>query len=299
MRAAIIGPGRLGTLLATALARAGHPPVAVAGGQPEARQRLAGLVAGLRPVDELAEAAARAQLLVCTVPDDAVRALADRLAAEDLVGEGHRVVHCAGSLGLDALRRCGLAGAGVAACHPAMTVPAGTTDPDALVGVAWAVTAPEADRRWAHGLVADLGGDPQDVDEAARVRYHAGLTVGSNAVGAAVALARQLLLSTGVPRPEAFLGPLVRASVDNVLARGASAITGPVVRGDAGTVARHVEALADDAPALAEGYRHLGRAVLAQVAPELSPEARAELARALGDDPTAQPGADRDPGGAR
>jgi predicted short-subunit dehydrogenase-like oxidoreductase (DUF2520 family) len=267
MRVAIIGPGRVGTLLAVALTRAGHRVVAVAGGSAAARDGLAGLVAGVRPEPDPARAIAAAELVV--------------LVVADALGPGHRLVHVAGSRGLDVLHRAALAGVGTAACHPAMTVPSGSTDPGLLVGVAWAVTAAPADRAWAHELVTGLGGDAHDLADDARGLYHAGLVVGANAVGAAVVLARRLLLAARVDDPRAFLGPLVEASVANALAHGGEALTGPVVRGDLGTVAGHLARLHEDLPELAESYRLLSRVILEQVRPGLDAETGRRLARLL------------------
>ncbi|GGI07766.1 Rossmann-like and DUF2520 domain-containing protein [Egicoccus halophilus] len=280
-RVAVVGPGRVGTLLAVALSRAGHRVVAVAGGSAAARERVGSLVAGVRPLASVTEAAARAQLLVLSVPDDAIEGVVRDLVRDDAIAPGQRVVHVAGARGLAPLDLARRAGAATAACHPAMTVSAGASDPELLHGTAWAVTAAAADRSWAHELVTDLGGDPLDVPEAARGLYHAGLSLGSNAVGAAVAAARQALLGAGIRQPERFLGPLAAASVTNVLDRGAAALTGPVVRGDAGTVARHLEVLHADLPALATTYRHLAAAVLAQATPGLDDDAVAALRAAL------------------
>lgn len=280
-RVAVIGPGRAGTLLALACIRAGYRVVAVGGGGAPSRERLTSLLAGVRSEPRPADAARRAQLVLLCVPDDALEDVVTELALEDALGDGSRVVHVAGSRGLAPLRRARLAGARVAACHPAMTLPAGSRDPEVLVGTAWAVTAAPDDRRWAHELVGDLGGDPHDVPDAARTLYHAGLVVGANAVGAVVSLARQLLLAARVEAPEAFLAPLVEASVANVLGHGAQALTGPVVRGDLGTVADHLDELHRDVPELAEAYRALSRVVLAQARPGLAPDVAARLSALL------------------
>jgi predicted short-subunit dehydrogenase-like oxidoreductase (DUF2520 family) len=125
--------------------------------------------------------------------------------------------------------------------------------------------------------VEAIGGDPHDVPDDRRVLYHAALTVGSNTVGAAVAVARSLLLAARVDDPRAFLDPLVAASVANVLADGASALTGPVVRGDVGTVRAHLQALDADLPDLGRAYRDLSRVLLGQVAPTLPPDVREAL----------------------
>jgi predicted short-subunit dehydrogenase-like oxidoreductase (DUF2520 family) len=276
-RAAIVGPGRVGTLLAVSLARAGWRPVAVAGGSVEARERIAALVTGCRPWEDAAEAVTGSDLVVLATPDDALEGVVTDLARRDVIVEGQRLVHVAGSAGLAPLHRAALAGARIAACHPAMTVPSGAVDPDLLVGVAWAVTAPAADRGWAHDLVASLGGDAYDVAEDVRGLYHAGLAIGSNTVAAAVVVARQLLLAARIDDPARFLGPLVERSVEGALTAGASALTGPVVRGDVGTVAGHLDALAADVPELRDAYRDLTRVLLGRIRSGLSAETAAEL----------------------
>ena len=170
--------------------------------------------------------------------------------------------------------------------HAAPTkVPGTPVDPDTFVGAAWAVTCAAADRPWAVDLVEATGGDAHVVSDDRRVLYHAGLTVGSNTVGAAVAVARQLLVAARVDDPGAFLGPLVEASVANVLRDGAGALTGPVVRGDVGTVTAHLEQLDADLPSSAAAYRDLSRALLAQVAPALDPDTRARLEALLAPGP--------------
>lgn len=262
--------------------------MAVAGGSTEARARFAAGIAGARPADEPADAARDADLVLVSTPDDAIEAVVTDLVVADVVGEGDLVVHVAGAHGLAPLRRAALAGAGVAACHPAQTVPAGAPDPEAIVGAAWAVTAAPADRGWARELVVQLGGEPHDVADTDRGLYHAALAVGSNAVAAATALARQLLLGARVDDPAAFLAPLVAASTANVLRDGAAAITGPVARGDVGTVAAHLAILDRDLPHLADDYRWLTRVVLDQVRPSLAPEVAEAIARAL-DHPARDP----------
>lgn len=268
MRAVVIGPGRVGSVLVPALTRAGHRVVAVAGGSDDARTRLQSEVAGLRACADPAEAVAMddVELVLVAVPDDAIELVTGDLARRDAWQPGQRVVHLSGARGLGPLRRAELSGCRVAACHPAQTVSTGA-GADALIGAAWAVTAALADRDWARELVVDLGGDPALLADDRRGLYHAGLVLGSNAVGAAVASARQILLAAGIEDPARFLRPLVDASIAGPLARGAVALTGPVVRGDVGTVARHLEILDRDLPHLAAIYRDLGRAVLAQTRP--------------------------------
>jgi predicted short-subunit dehydrogenase-like oxidoreductase (DUF2520 family) len=290
----IVGPGRVGTALALALTRAGFRVVGVGGGSETSRQRFAGLVAGVRSDADPAAVVPRGGTVILATPDDVLAQVVTDLARGDVFAEDQRVVHVAGSQGLAVLERAALAGARIAACHPAQTVPAGPSDPDVFVGSAWAVTCRSSDRPWAHDLVEAIGGDPHDVPDDRRVLYHAALTVGSNTVGAAVAVARNLLLAARVDDPRAFLDPLVAASVANVLTDGASALTGPVVRGDVGTVRAHLQALDADLPQLGRAYRDLSRVLLGQVAPTLPPDVREALDDLLRDlDPPfpADPGA--------
>lgn len=277
---AVIGPGRVGTAVALALVRAGRRVVAVADGGGGSAERLADRIAGCRVHREPAQAVAAADLVLLTVPDDALAPVVAEVARADGWREDQQVVHCSGAVGLDVLRLAALAGARVAACHPAQTVPAGAGADD-LLGVAWAVTCADADRLWAEELVTATGGDPFPLAEGARTLYHAGLTVGSNATAAAVAVARQLLLAAGVDDPHRVLAPLAESSVRNVARDGATALTGPVVRGDVGTVAAHIEGLDADVPRLAQAYRALQDVVLDQVLATLDEDTAGRLRAAL------------------
>lgn len=279
----VVGPGRVGTALAIGLARAGYRVVGAGGGGQQARDRFAGLLAGARVEADPAVVVPRAGTVVIATPDDVIEQVVSDLAARAAFVEGQHVLHVAGSRGLAPLRRARIAGCRVAACHPAQTVATGTVDPDTFVGVAWAVTCASGDRDWATEFVESLGGDAHLVPDDRRVLYHAGLAIGSNAVGAAVTVARQLLLAARVDDPARFLGPLVERSVANALQHGVDALTGPVVRGDVGTVAAHVAAMQDDVPTLAAAYRHLSLALLEQVAPMLDAETRQRMRETLED----------------
>lgn len=277
---AVIGPGRVGTALALALARGGRRVVAATDAGGGSATRLAERIAGCRVHDDPVAAVAAARLVLVTVPDDQIEEVVTRVAAEDGWREHHRVVHCSGAAGLDVLDLAARSGAHVAACHPAQTVPAGA-DAETLLGAAWAVTCAEQDRPWAEEVVVAAGGDPFILPEGARTLYHAGLTIGSNAAAAAVAVARQLLLAAGLDAPERLLEPLVAASVRNVARQGATALTGPVVRGDTGTVRDHLQALDVDVPRLAQAYRALQGVVLDQVVAALDPDVVEDLAELL------------------
>ncbi|MDQ3537825.1 MAG: DUF2520 domain-containing protein [Actinomycetota bacterium] len=260
-RTAVIGPGRVGTALGMALDRAGYRITAVAGRSSRSIDDFVGRLPSARPLPA-ADAARDAELVVVCVGDDALIEVVRHVAADGAVAEGSRWVHTSGGYGTDVLEPVRLAGAVVAACHPAQTFPDPDTGLAALPGTSWAVTADDADLGWARVLVTDLRGSPVTVAEGSRTLYHAGLTVGSNATATVVTLARDLLLGAGVTDPNQFLGPLVTTSASNAASSGAAALTGPVRRGDAGTVARQLDELRTVLPEAVEAYLALSRLAL-------------------------------------
>jgi predicted short-subunit dehydrogenase-like oxidoreductase (DUF2520 family) len=276
---AVIGPGRIGTTLGMALTAAGHRVVAVAGRGAGNVERFVAAVPTAEPGSAVAAARA-AELILLTVNDDELVGVARGLAAADAVAERTRWIHTSGRYGAAALRPIALAGGRVAACHPAQTVPT-AAHPGALAGCAWAVTADRANLAWARRFVRRLDGDPVDVAEEARIRYHAALAVGSNGTAAVVSLARDLLLAAGVRTPERFLTELVTRSAGNAAREGAGALTGPVRRGDAETVAAHVADLRVSLPEAVPSYRALAELALSYARRAGLDDRRAQAVRAI------------------
>jgi predicted short-subunit dehydrogenase-like oxidoreductase (DUF2520 family) len=248
----VLGAGRTGSALAAALTRAGHRVVAAT---PSSRPYpLLGDVPRM-PADEVA---ARSQLLLLTVPDDALDGLARGLASTGAVRPGQLVVHASGVHGLAVLSPIAQAGALPLALHPAMTFTGEDTDLDRLPGTTVAVTTPDALRPAGEVLVLEIGGEPVWVPEALRPLWHAGLTHGANHLVTLVGQTVDLLRRAGVESPEHVLAPLLTAALEGALRSGDAALTGPVVRGDARTVAAHLQVLVGD-PARAS-YLTLARA---------------------------------------
>jgi predicted short-subunit dehydrogenase-like oxidoreductase (DUF2520 family) len=254
----VVGAGRVGAVLGAALNAAGHRVVAAAAVSAASRERAARLLPGaeIRPADEVARAAT--DLLLLAVPDDALAAVVAGLATTGALRPGQVVAHTSGAHGLAVLGEVdGMA------LHPAMTFTGTGADLDRLPGIAWGVTT--RDRAFATRLVADLGGVPEWIAEDARPLYHAALAHGANHLVTLVNEAADLLRAAGVDRPERVLSPLLHAALDNALRLGDAALTGPVSRGDAGTVGKHLDQLPADAiPAyLALARRTADRAIAA------------------------------------
>jgi predicted short-subunit dehydrogenase-like oxidoreductase (DUF2520 family) len=153
-----------------------------------------------------------------------------------------------------------LLGAHVVAMHPAMTFTGTAVDLPRLRGCVFGVTAEGDDRALAETLVSDLGGIAMFVPEDKRTLYHAGLAHGANHLVTLVAQAMELLSASGAEDPAATLRPLLTAALDNALADGDAALTGPIVRGDVNTVAAHLADIAASAPATLPSYVAMARA---------------------------------------
>lgn len=208
------------------------------------------MLAPLGRGDDVADAAVGTDVLVIATPDGVV---ADVAAAVRPV-ESTVVAHLAGSLGLEVLaphpRR--------ASVHPLVALPDPELGAERLTppGGAWFAVAGDPVAR---DLVHDLKGHAIEVADADRVVYHAAAVIASNHLVALLGQVERVAATIGVPL-EAYLD-LVRATVDNVAALGpASALTGPVARGDWVTLERHLAALpAEERPAyeamMDEAYR--------------------------------------------
>ncbi len=228
---AIVGRGRLGTALAAALRDAGL--------------RVDG------PLGRGADAAGADAALLC-VPDGEIAAAAASIAPGVLVG------HCSGALGLDVLDQREAFG-----LHPLMTV---TTSGAVFTGAGCAVAGSSArGLAAAYALARCLGMRAVEIADEDRAAYHAAASIASNYLVTLEAAAERLAATTGAGRD--LLAPLVRASVENWAAQGATgALTGPIARGDEATVQRQRDAVAARAPeflslfdALAVATRRLAR----------------------------------------
>jgi predicted short-subunit dehydrogenase-like oxidoreductase (DUF2520 family) len=279
----VIGVGRAGVPLAAALARAGHPLVGAHAVSARSRRRAAEMLPGT-PLLSVGEVMRAADLVLLTVPDDVLADLVGGLADIGEVTPGQFLVHASGRYGTGILEPAARLGALPLALHPVMTFTGGRADLDRLAGCPFGVTAPAVLRPVAEALVVEMGGEPVWVPEEARPLYHAALANGANHLVTLVALTLDLLGSAGVEAPAALVRPLLTAALDNVLRMGDDALTGPVARGDARTVAAHLEVLSRTAPEARAAYVAMARltADRALAAGLLDPEAAEALLDVLG-----------------
>jgi predicted short-subunit dehydrogenase-like oxidoreductase (DUF2520 family) len=236
MRVAIVGAGRLGTAIATAL-RGNHD------------FELTG------PLGRGADAAGSDVALLC-VPDREISTAAASLTAGLVAG------HCSGATGLEPL-----APHDSFSLHPLMTVSAAGAD---FAGATAAIDASssralEIARSIAEALqMNSLHVRPED-----RVAYHAAASIASNFLITLEAAAERLAATAGVGREA--LAPLVRASVENWVTLGPErALTGPVARGDEATVSRQRDAVAQRTPELTPLFDALTEATRTLAAPAIT-----------------------------
>lgn len=274
----VVGAGRVGAVLAAALVRAGHRVVAASAVSDASRARVDALLPGT-PVIPPDEVLALADLVLLTVPDDVLPGLVEGLVSAGAVRPGQLIVHTSGRYGVAVLDEATRRGGLPLALHPVMTFTGRTEDLTRLAGACFGVTAPEPLRPIADALVLEMGGDPQEVDEDKRVLYHAALAGGANHLSTLVNQSVDLLRRCGVAEPERMLAPLLGAALDNALRSGDAALTGPVARGDAGTIAAHLRELRAVSPDAVGAYVAMARltADRALAAGLLRPEAAEAL----------------------
>jgi predicted short-subunit dehydrogenase-like oxidoreductase (DUF2520 family) len=270
----VVGAGRVGAVLGSALRATGHAVVGASGISEASRERIETLLPGV-PVLEVPDVVERAELALLAVPDDALPGLVRGLADVGAWQPGQIVVHTSGRHGVGVLDPARAAGAIPLAIHPAMTFTGTSLDLSRLEGTTFAVTGPAPVLPIGQALVVEIGGEPVVVTEESRGLYHAALAHGANHLVVLVAQAAQALEAAGVEQPGRVLAPLLSAALDGATRAadagsgggpGAiAALTGPVSRGDVGTVAEHLAALralaaTSDAGDVLPSYVELGRA---------------------------------------
>jgi predicted short-subunit dehydrogenase-like oxidoreductase (DUF2520 family) len=258
LRVGVLGAGRVGAVLGAALQAAGHEVVALSAVSEASRRRAEALLPTV-PVVAADEVPRQASLVLLTVPDDALPDLVAGLVATGALRPGQLLVHTSGRHGLAVLEPATRRGALPIALHPVLPFTGTDVDLARLHGASFGVTAPDPLRPIAESLVLEMGGEPVWLLDEQRPLWHAALAHGANHLVTLVASAADLLRTAGVERPGQVLAPLLGAALDGALRSGDAALTGPVSRGDAGTVRAHLDALTTSAPEVLPAYVAMAR----------------------------------------
>ena len=255
----VVGCGKVGAVLGAALQQAGHRIVATSAISDASRERAEQLLPGV-PITSVEEVVASAEVVLLTVPDDAIADLVAGLDAQHAWDGGRLAVHTSGFHGIGVLEPVVRAGGDAVAMHPAMTFTGTAKDLTRISGTPFAVTASPGAGLVAEALVVDLGGDPFPLADEDRAEYHLALAHSANHLVTLVAQSQQLLRGIGIDDPSRLLRPLLEAALDNALEHGDRALTGPVARGDISTVRAHLDAARRQDEDIDTAYRAMARA---------------------------------------
>ena len=278
----IVGAGAVGTALGAALHRAGWPVVAVASRDAARRERFRSLVPGVRGFAEAAAILDEVDLIILAVPDDAI----ERLAGELRLYGGQALVHTSGVLGAEVLEPARAAGTQIGAFHPLVAF---ADTERAIAAFHGATIAVEGDDQLVTHLadMADaLGATAVRLAPGSKSAYHAAAVLAAGGFVALLDAIAELGAAAGLDEHGslAVYGGLIEQTLGNARALGIrAALTGPMTRGDVGTLARHLEALARLAPAALPLYRAAAEReiALAESRGSLAPEAAESMRRLL------------------
>ncbi len=283
---AIVGAGRLGRTLGRLMARRGFVPTGVSCRRLKSARQAAAFIGGGRPTTSNHEAAAEAALVILATPDSQIAPVARELAKGG-PWRNRIVAHTSGALSSSVLEPLSRAGARVASLHPLISVAEPRSGPEDARDVPFAIEGDPRALGPLRRLVIVLGGRPFTIPREAKALYHLIACMLSNDLVAFLSGGLDAATGLGLDRRQAariFL-PLVRGTLDNVVRLGpAKALTGPVSRGDAGTLRLHGEALRTLPADLRKLHRLLAlRSIsLALEAGTITPETALRLSRLLG-----------------
>jgi len=259
---AIIGLGKTGTAIGYLLRQAGYPIAAVTcRSRSSLHDRIRYTGGKAFDAEANAEAASLATCIFIATPDDAVFSVCNAIAGQGGFKPGDKVIHMSGAGGLDLLEPARRAGAAVACIHPIQSF----ADLEAAIRniplSTFGITADAAICEWSSELVRTLGGIPFHVPETIKPLYHAAACMASNYLTTLIYMVEETYLSLGLNRDEAMgaFWPLVLGTLRNIETRGSvQALTGPISRGDAGTVEQHIRVLREKLPAYLPAYCAMG-----------------------------------------
>jgi len=252
-----IGTGTTATALAVRLSQKGWPVVAVSSRTLSSAQKLAGLVSKCQVCHTAQEVADAAELVFITTPDDAIA----QVCSEVHWHEGQGVVHCSGAHSVDILESAKKLGAAVGSFHPLQTFADVDQAVENLPGSTFALEAEEPLLSMLKELTFLLNGNWVELKPGDKVLYHAAAVFACNYLVTLFKLALDLWLDFGVSAKEATraLLPLLPGTLNNIDNVGLpDCLTGPVARGDSGTIERHLSAIEIRSPSLLTTYKELG-----------------------------------------
>ena len=256
---AIIGLGKVGSSIGCLLKQAGYNIVAVVD-QSEETLRKNIVYTGGKPFSNPSEIDVDAACFIITTGDDQIQKACEELSPH--LKADSVVIHMSGAGGLDLLRPARRAGAKTGSIHPLQTFSDIETAIGSLAGTVYGITVDPDLENWANRLVRAIGGVPFFVDNRDRALYHAAACIVSNYFVSLMYMAEEIYRILGLDAKEArrAFWPLLMGTLHNIEQKGSvPSLTGPIARGDLGTLEKHLEAIRAQMPSLLSVYGELGK----------------------------------------
>ena len=282
LKLGFIGAGTVGTALAVLLSRKGYKVSAVSSRSLTSAENLANQINGCRVFNNNQDVADTAELIFITTPDGVI----PKVASQVQWHTGQSVVHCSGADSTDVLEPARKAGAIVGNIHPLQTFAGVKQAIENIPGSTFAVEAEEPLLSTLKDMATALDGHWIELKASDKVLYHAAAVIACNYMVTLVKLATDLWQTFSVPPEQATqaLFPLLQGTLHNIDTIGIpQCLTGPIARGDTGTIKKHLDALQKAAPTLVSIYKELGRQTIpiAEAKGKITREQAEELAAIL------------------
>jgi predicted short-subunit dehydrogenase-like oxidoreductase (DUF2520 family) len=258
LKIGFIGAGTVGTALAILLNEKGYHFVGASRRSKTTAGSSPKTVSNLHLLESNQAVADASDLVFITTPDDAIATVASQVNWH----RGQSVVHCSGADSTAVLEPARKAGASTGGFHPLQTF-AGIEQAVANIpGSTFAIEAEEPLKTTLKEMAMALGGNWIELKAADKAAYHAAAVFACNYLVTLVKLATDLWQTFSIPPDKATraLLPLLRGTLNNIETLGIpQCLTGPIARGDTGTITKHINTLQEKAPALVQPYKELGR----------------------------------------
>lgn len=257
---AILGLGKVGTAIGFLLRSAGYKIAAVASRSASSLKQGIAYTGG-EPYTNFSEAASHAECIFITTFDDAIASVCEKIASEGSIKPGKKVIHMSGVGGLNLLESARSYGAHIACIHPLQSFADVEGAIKNIPGITFGITSDDEIKQWSVHVVKDLGGIPFFISDTDKPLYHAAACIASNYLTTLIHMVEVIYQSLGLNQEDAMhaFWPLVKGTMKNIEEKGTVlALTGPIARGDTGTLKKHLEALHNKTPVFLSAYSILG-----------------------------------------
>jgi len=257
LKLGFIGAGTVGTALAVRLSSKGYQVVAVSSRNQTSAENLARAIKGCHGFNNNQDVADASELIFITTPDDAIATVVSQVKWHP----GQSVVHCSGADSADILEPAKKLGAYVGVFHPLQTFANAKQAIENIPGSTFVVEAETPLLDTLKDMATTLGGHWIELKASDKVLYHTAAVIACNYMVTLVKLATDLWQTFSIPPHQATqaLLPLIQGTIHNIDTVGIpQCLTGPIARGDIGTIKKHLDALQEKAPGLLSTYRELG-----------------------------------------